>query len=258
MELRAFYCPSMLPADELTAGCCAETIARVLASSSADECPTCGTVYLPPDNDDARPSCVAPAVPLPRLADVIADVALALRWRREEREGLGRAPDSVLARLQGRSSGASSDATAASTGALWRLITQPNSKVGRGARAGFVDVLLRHCEETSRPDDDEPDWAAARSRAIRLAALERCHREALRAVASRCRPGVAWDVACLVVADECAPAELRASWTCVRRAEGAGPGRPRVDRLSPPPEVSARDWGERALRAAMAAWGRGA
>ncbi|MFO0607283.1 MAG: hypothetical protein U0324_29235 [Polyangiales bacterium] len=252
----------MLPADDLVEGCCAETIARVLSTASADACPTCGTVYLPPDdaaNDaagDARPSRVRAPSPAP-LSEAIADVALALRWRREARAVAVGSARSPLAPLQGRSSGAETDASAATTAWLWRLVTEPSSKVGRKARAGFVDALVRHCSETSRPDEDEPDWAAARAHAVRLAALERAHREALRAVAARCRPDVAWDVACLVVADECAPAELRATWTGVYRALD-GAGRPRVDRTAPPAHVAARAWGDRELRAALAAWGASA
>lgn len=183
------------------------------------------------------PRDAAPATRSPRLDDVIADVRLALRWRREHSSGvLPRAARSPLARLQGEASGADRDATAAKTAGLWRLVTTPSSKVGRRARAAFVAALVEHCGEGPREDGADVDWALARALAARLAALEAPRRRAL-------------------VADACAPPALRASWTGVRRAAGGGEGgRPRVDRLAPPPGAEALAWGERELRAAVDAW----
>ena len=104
------------------------------------------------------PRDAAPTTRSPRIDDVIADVRLALRWRREHASGvLLRARASPLARLQGEASGAERDATAAQTAGLWRLVTTPSSKVGRRARAGFVAALVEHCEATSRGADADVD-----------------------------------------------------------------------------------------------------
>lgn len=245
-------------ADDLASlPCCRATLALVEAGGSSAACPTCGTLfYVAPDNDVHAASGERASPPPPRLlplAEVIPDVALALRWRREQATGaeLPRAT-SPLARLQGRSSGADEDASASTTGQLWRLVRSPGSKVGRKAREGFVDALVRFCDETSRPPEEEPDWRRARVLAEQLGRLEAEHRAALVALARRSGPAVGWDVACLVVADECAPPALRATWTQVRRA--AGVGRPRVDRTEPPPEAVALAWGRERLTAALAAW----
>lgn len=201
------------------------------------------------------PRDAAPTTRSPRLDDVIADVRLALRWRREHSSGvLPRAARSPLARLQGEASGADRDATAAKTAGLWRLVTTPSSKVGRRARAAFVAALVEHCGEGPREDGADVDWALARALARALAALEAPRRRALVAVADD-GGAVAWERAALLVADACAPPALRASWTGVRRAAGGGEGgRPRVDRLAPPPGAEALAWGERELRAAVDAW----
>lgn len=217
--------------------------------------PHCATIYLPPDpddtDDDARQSRVETRPyrrASPPLAEVIVAVQLALAWRREH--DVDRAPPAVspLARMQGRSSGTIDDASVSSVGALWRLVTDPDGKVGRRARGGFVDALLRHCEETSRPLDDAPDWALARAHAERLSALAAQHRTALVALARRCDASASWETAALVVADECAPSSLRARWTSTRARA--------TDRTTPPAELSALSWGEAALREALDAWGR--
>lgn len=245
------------------AACCPDTRAAALDALTAARCPTCGADHRPDndDADDARASAeqalpaVAAVACLVPLREVIPDVALALLWRREEREGATlRAPRSPLASLQGRSSGASKDAGAGPTANFWRLVTEPGSKVGRDARRSFVDALVVHCEETSRPLDEDRDWTRARQLGGRLAALPREHRATVETLARRCGPDVLWDVACLVVAHELAPPAVRASWEKVYQRPTDAAGRPRVDRLAPPPEVVARAWGDHALRGAVAAW----
>jgi hypothetical protein len=243
--------PALTASTPPAASCCDVARAFVVAEGRPAECPTCGTVYLPDDAPDAaRPSRIETRPrrrTSPPLAEVIAAVRLALAWRREHDVDRQAPPVSPLARMQGRSDGTTDDATASTAGALWRLVTDPSGKVGRRARSGFVDALLRHCDETSRPLADAPDWVVARAHAARLAALDAPHRAALVAVARRADASVAWDVAALIVADECAPSSLRVRWTSTRARA--------LDRTTPPPELSALAWGETALREALAAWG---
>lgn len=250
-------CTSLALTDSAPASCCNDTLALVLSEGRPAECPTCGTVYLPDDAGDARQSRVETRPhrrASPPLAEVIAAVQLVHALRRETARPLTADAVSPLARMQGRSSGVGDASTASSVGTLWRLVTDPAGKVGRERRRGFVDALLRHCEETSRPLEDAPDWTEARAHEARLAKLAPPHRAALVALARRCDASVPWETAALVVADECAPSSLYARWTGVHRAAGAM-GRPRVDLDAPPPALAALAWGEHALTEALAAWG---
>lgn len=242
---------SLALTDSALASCCDDTLALVIAEGRAAECPTCGTVYLPDDADDARQSRVETRPhrrASPPLGEVIAAVQLALALRRETARPLTRDAVSPLARMQGRTSSVGDDASTSSVGTLWRLVTDPAGKVGRARRRGFVDALLKHCEETSRPLDDAPDWALARAHAERLSALAAQHRVALTTLARRCDASASWETAAMVVADECAPSSLRARWTSTRARA--------TDRTTPPAELSALSWGETALREALDAWGR--
>lgn len=227
--------------------CCAPSIALAHELGGVHRCPDCGSLY-----EGALPARVdLSAVPrLPPLAEVIADVQLALRWRREHQAIALTPARSPLARLQGEAAVSSSSSSSAPD--LWRLIASPESRVGRRARAGFVEALVDYCDATSR-DDEEPDWSRARALAARLARLARPHAAVLTTLAHRCRPDVSWSAASLVVADALAPHELRAQWTAPPSTGRAG--RPRVDPLAPPPALAAEAWGDQELRAALAAWG---
>lgn len=247
-----------------TSRCCEGAVTRVRETDLATQCATCGTWYLPPDDDPANDlgaresavELVAHVAPRPPpLAEVLAEVELALAWRHEHAAVAGARTRSPIARAQGHASGADDDATALEVTGLWRLVTTPHTKVGARARTAFVDALLRYARDTSRDEDRDAaiDWNAARRHAETLASLDAAHRTTLTRLARRVVASVTWDVAVLVVADECASPALRARWVAVHRAPGAV-GRPRVDRGAPPPERAAAAWGDDALRAALAAW----
>lgn len=236
-----------MPLDDAPSpACCDATLALAAMLGGVHRCPGCGAVF-----EGDRPSHVDLAPRLPPLAEVIADVQLALRWRREHQAVAAPPSRSPLARLQGEAAVRST--STASAPDLWRLVASPESRVGRRARAGFVAALLDYCAATSR-SDDEPDWSRARALAARLAGLDPAHASTLRALARRCDPGVGWSAAAVAVADELAPPALRAAWA--RPPETGRRGRPRVDPCLPPPDLAAEAWGEDRLVAALAAWAR--
>lgn len=236
--------------------CCVATRALVIDTLRAAECPTCRTVFLPPDDDviASEPPAERPTL---SLEEVLSDVGLALRWHREDATVCGPPSESPLARMQGYAAMASAASGGErQVGLLWGLITNPHTKVGRRARESFVASLLTYCERTSRPDPIDTDWTAARTLAGHLEALDPEHRQTLLLVARELTPTAPWEIAALLVAHVLAPRHLRDRWSLVHRAEGRG-GRPRVDATEPPPEIAALEWGDARLSAAVLAWSAG-
>jgi len=217
---------------------------------------TCGAVFAPEDfrwpeaeADPAEPTASAPRQDAALLARTLEELALARRYERERR---GRVAASLGA-LQGASSGASADATARQVQGLARLLLAPEGRVGRRARAGFVESLLRYCDETSEAEDPESvDWPRARALELRLHALHGTDAwRALRLLSEHATPQTDWLAAARLVAYGLAPRKL---FEAVH-AKGPGvPGRPRRDRAQAPPEAALLAWGERALAAALNAW----
>lgn len=216
--------------------CCAAALAMASSEGVAAECQTCGTIHWP-----SRPSAVD-LRPRPALGPIIEAVSLVLALEGENdvspRPGL-----SPIARAQGRTALPTADASEGTTARLWRLISEPAGRVGERRRKQFLDALVDYCAATSA-DTAEPDWVLARRYAEQLARVDVTSRRALVAVARRCRPAVSWDAAALVVADECAPRDLRERWTMTRSSS----------RAAPPVDLEALAWGEDLLTAATAEW----
>ncbi len=223
---------------------------------------TCGAVFAPedfrwPDAEPAEPTAPAPRQDAALLARTLEELALARRYERERRgraAGGPREPRSSLGALQGASSGAAADATARQVQGLARLLLAPEGRVGRRARSGFVESLLRYCDETSGGGDESVDWPRARVLELRLQALAgTAHSRVLRLLADGATPQTDWTAAARLVAYGLAPREL---FEATRAKAPGTPGRPRRDRAQAPPEAALLAWGERALAAALDAWAR--
>ena len=235
---------------------CPASEARFAETGCAVVC-VCGAVHAPEDfrwPEEPEPP-EEPTRPDPALlARALEELALAKRSERMRRArvaGGPAEPRSSLGALQGLGSGAAVDATRRQVEGLSRLLLAPEGKVGKRARAGFVESLVRYCEDTSRPDD-EVDWNRARVFELRLHALHGSEAyPVLRLLAERAGPETDWGTASSLVAYGLAPAPLLAA----TRVKAPGvPGRPRCDATKPPPEAALRAWGEQRLLAALRAW----
>lgn len=243
-------------------------VGPLVAASDCDGCPLaearylddgtpqvccCGRVYADEDFTwpAERPSCVVDlAPPVRELAVAIADLRVLRQWAHEERDRT-RVPIarsvSPIGRMMGEAGGAPSDATDAQVQALARMVFDPSSKIGRRHRVVFIQELLRYCDETSRPLDEEPVAPeVGRALAGRLAALPAEPARVLRVLGRRCGPSTSWEEAVAVVVDELLPRPV----VSVYRA----PGRPRVDRATVPPEVQREAEAEGMLADAVRAW----
>ncbi len=226
--------------------------ARYLDDGTPQVC-VCGRVYADEDFTwpAERPSCVVDlAPPVRELAIAIADLRVLRQWAGEERERT-RVPIarsvSPIGRMMGEASGAAVDATDREVQALARLVFDPSSRIGRRHRVVFIQELLRYCDETSRPLDEEPVAAeVGRALAGRLAALPAEPARVLRVLGRRCGPSTSWEEAVAVVVDELLPRPV----VQVYRA----PGRPRVDRATVPPEVQREAEAEVRLADAVRSW----
>ena len=225
--------------------------ARYLDDGTPQVC-CCGRVYADEDwTWPARPSCVVElAPPVRELAVAIAELRTLRQWVGEERDRTRipvRRDINPIGRMMGEAGGASSDATDAQVQALARMVFDPSSKIGRRHRAVFIQELLRYCDETSRPLDEEPVGAeVGRALAARLAALPAEPARVLRVLGRRCGPSTSWEEAVAVVVDELLPRPV----VKVYRA----PGRPRVDRATVPPEVQREADAEGMLAEALRGW----
>ena len=203
---------------------CPTSIAQVQSTRAPVTC-ACGEEYRPATVSPPIRPTNTPAL-LPR---VLADLAAAARYQRTAfaaAPGGPRAPRCPVGALQGHSDGAERDASERQVTHLWGLVNAPGSRVGKRARAGFVDALLEHCEETSRPE--EPDWAHARACALRLDLLRDSNPDAhraLRALQTRVTERASWAECARVVAEALAPAALVTAWGL----STGRPGRPRAD-----------------------------
>lgn len=236
---------------------CAASSRRFDELGAAVVC-VCGVVYAaedfrwPAEPPQSRSRAAEPDPAL--LARTLEELALARRYerlRRAQVAGGPAAPRSSLGALQGNGSGASVDATRRQVEGLSRLLLAPEGKVGKRARAGFVESLLRYCDETSQPEE-EVDWGAARAFELRLQGLHGTEAyPALRLLAERAGPQTDWGTAVLLVAYALAPQGLLAA----TRVKAPGvPGRPRNDPAKPPAEAALRAWGERRLADSLRAW----
>ena len=156
---------------DATSATCA-TVAAVVRHTGRESACDCGRIYTPrwSDADDAPP--VAPLTAA-RAAwpGVLRDLSLARLYARQEAARVPGGPadaSGLLGRLQGRAGGATRDASGSQVATMWGLLTRGGSE---RARAGFVAALVRHCEETTRPDTDAVDWDHARRCAERLRRL---------------------------------------------------------------------------------------
>jgi hypothetical protein len=231
---------------------------------------TCGRVYADEgfrwpaqateDPAAADESGERPSPPAEALGHLLAELAALARWEAEQSASWApRPPVSPLARLQGLAAcgDAETDATSGQVRRLSDLILSPRSKVGRTARANFVDALVRYCDETSRPERDAVDpaaGAAVSAKLRRFADDPRTaeHAQVLLVLHRAATPRTTWDEASRLVADMLAPAALRAAWSA--RVTAVTPGRPRIDPTAPAAALWCLAWGEARLSAAIDAW----
>lgn len=185
------------------------------------------------------------------LATTLTDLDLVDRLARERDPG---GPDGTRCSLAGwtsPSSGRTDDATDAQVRGLWSLLTDPHA--GDRARADFVHHL-----GSLRPEGDGDDLDVTRARAAerRLAAADGLRRRVLDALRDYCRPGTAWETAAGLVADACAPAEVRRLWSGLFEApaKGGRAGRPKRDASAPPPGVVRAEWGGGLLENVVRWW----
>lgn len=232
-----------------------EAEAYAVATGHATTCRDCGArVEMADVGETERPSHVAlVGHPVRALARAIEEVGLALRVTTEERAD-NRLPIpraiNPIGRMMSSVGTATDDATTAQVRGLSHLILS-----GRGAKAafvrhGFVEALLRHCEETSRPSDlpgavDGYDHDAARRHAHRLAALPQDVRRPLVAVA-RGGPSQGWPEAVATVERECYPAPVVTTY--------GEAGRPKRDRSGLTEAIVRTAHAEALLTAALEAW----
>lgn len=231
---------------------------------------TCGNVYAA---DDFRwPAAAAeepgtgeesgerPSAPAEALGRILVDLEALGRWEAEHAASWApRVQSSPLARLQGLAAcgDAETDATSWQVRRLTDLILSPRSKVGRAARQHFVAALVRYCDETSRPEREVADPATGAAVSARLRRFlddprTSGHAQVMLVLRRAASPRTTWDEASRLVADQLAPAALRAAWSA--RVTAVTPGRPRVDPAVPSPAVARLAWGEVRLRAAIDAW----
>lgn len=183
------------------------------------------------------------------LALCLGDLACAERLVEESRPpDPPAAPRCSLGGWSGTSSGRTTDATAAQVRGLWSLLIDPHA--GDRHRADFVALLVAQPVAES---ESELDATRARAALTRLQGAEGLRRQVLDALAAYCRPGTAWDTAAGVVADACAPREVRATWE--RTYQHPRAGRPTRDTTAPPPEVVRLEWGGGLLEAVVRWWG---
>lgn len=241
-------------------GDCSTTAAVVAQTGVWSRC-GCGTVFDPvpaggalePQRLDPQPVDISAA----RAAwpGVLRDLAAARLYARQEAARVPGGPadaTGLLGRLQGRAGGAMRDASGSQVATMWGLLTRDGSE---RARAGFVAALVRHCEETTRPDTDAVDWEHARRCAERLRALAaRGEGRLLVAIAHELGEGAAWRDGCLLAADVCAPPEVRAAWSARAAEERGLVGRPRRDVARAPVDAERAAWGEARLVVAMTTW----
>lgn len=237
---------------------CADSAASYAATGIAVVC-VCGRVYaaddfrwpVPPSERVERPHEPPTASARAHLGAVLGDLAMVERYRRDRMAGsVLRAPPSILARLQGTVKPSTSDRSADS---LWRMVQDPQGRVGRAARADFVSQLVEHCEETSRPDD-AIDYDGARALAERMATgrLPPLCVKVLRTLQREASPSTPWETAARIIGEEYAPKEVRQAWNLTVRS--TGPGRPRRDVTRPPPEAERVAYGEGLLAWAIGCW----
>lgn len=239
------HTPDVAPCDD-----CSTTAALVRHTGQWSRC-GCGVVFDPvPARLEPQPVERAPDLAAARAAwpGVLRDLAAARLWARAEAARVPGGPADaacLLGRLQGRAGGATRDASDSQVATMWAVLQREGAD---RARRGFVDALLRHCEETSRPDADATDWAHARRCGERLRALaERGEARLLLAIAFELGEGATWRAGCLLAADVCAPPALRAAWSARAAEERGIVGRPRRDALRPPVDVERAAWGEARL-----------
>ena len=249
----------MLDAQRLDACATCATVAAVVRHTGRESVCDCGRIFAPrwSDADDApAPPPVAPLTAA-RAAwpGVLRDLAAARLYARQEAARVPGGPadaSGLLGRLQGRAGGAARDASGSQVATMWSLLQREGAD---RARRGFVDALLRHCEETSRPDTDAVDWDHARRCAERLRALcARGEGRLLVALASELAERATWRDGARLAADVCAPPEMRAAWGARELEERGVIGRPRRDVAAPSVEQERVAWGEARLVVAVTTW----
>lgn len=249
----------MLDAQRLDAPCatCA-TVAAVVRHTGRESACDCGRIYTPrwSDADDAPAPTVAPlAAARAAWPGVLRDLAAARLYARQEAARVPGGPadaTGLLGRLQGRAGGATRDASESQVATMWGLLTRG---VSERARAGFVAALVRHCEETTRPDTDAVDWDHARRCAERLRWLcARGEGRLLLALATELAEGASWRDGARLAADACAPGDLRAAWAARALEERGVIGRPRRDVAAPSAEQERVAWGEARLSEVVRVW----
>lgn len=237
---------------------CATVVAVVRHTGRESVC-DCGRIFAPRWSDDASPAAVPPVAPLAsaRAAwpGVLRDLAAARVYARQEAARVPGGPadaTGLLGRLQGRAGGATRDASGAQVAQRWALLHRDGAD---RIRSAFVDALMRHCEETTRPDTDAVDWDHARRCAERLRALcARGEGRLLVAVAIELAEGATWRDGARLAADACAPPEMRAAWSARELEERGVIGRPRRDVAAPSVEQERVAWGEARLSEAVMTW----
>lgn len=236
------------------------TVAAVVRHTGRESACGCGRIFVPRwSREDDTPPAVPPVAPLTSARaswpGVLRDLSLASLYARQEAARVPGGPadaTGLLGRLQGRAGGATRDASGSQVATMWGLLQREGAD---RARRGFVDALLRHCEETSRPDTDAVDWDHARRCAERLRWLcARGEGRLLVALASELAEGATWRDGARLAADACAPPEMRAAWAARALEERGLVGRPRRDVTRAPVEAEQIAWGEARLVEAVTTW----
>lgn len=189
--------------------------------------------------------------PAELLATTLTDLDLVDRLARERDPGGPEGTRCSLAGWMSPSSGRTDDATGAQVQGLWSLLTDAHA--GDRARADFVHHLgsLR-----LEGEGDDLDVTRARAAEKRLVAATGLRRRVLDTLRDYCRPNTTWETAAGLVADACAPPEVRRLWSGFFEApvKGGRAGRPRRDPSAPPPEVVRLEWGGGLLENVVRWW----
>lgn len=236
------------------------TVAAVVRHTGRESACGCGRIFVPRWSQEDDPSAAPSVAPLASARAswpaVLRDLAAARLYARQEAARVPGGPadaTGLLGRLQGRAGGAARDASGSQVATLWAVLQREGAD---RARRGFVDALLRHCEETApRAPDDAVDWDHARRCAERLRWLcARGEGRLLAAIATELGEGATWRDGARLAADVCAPPEMREAWSARAAEEGGLVGRPRRDVTRAPVEAEQIAWGEARLAVAVTTW----
>lgn len=244
---------------------CNDAILRVQRTGGATRCDGCGEVYLP-TSSSAAPTVPAALPPAPRapvtgrdsLADRLITLLRALGHTKQfarDTDPRATVPRSMrggnpLASMIARASNATDDATDRDVQLLWRRCTVAQGKTGAEARA----LVLAALAATPLPGDpaDTYDPDTAREAHARYQSAPDDVYAVLRVLRSIAVPYTPWEAVCAIVAESCAPEDVRAGWA--QPEAPRGPGRPAVDRARPSADVQRRAWGEHLVGQALAWW----